>query len=516
MPIDPQIALSARGVGPLVNPFDLQQQIEQAQTQRSYRATLEEQRIAEAEKRRAETERIAQGNAERTAAGEAIRQGGGVRAATLDWARQHAPNTVPSLTEYFDKADEHATKILEDRHKLQTQESELFATLADGAIAHGASVGAVKTAIDYITERFPEYQKHAEQIWTAAQQTDDAGRKVMLEQIRALAPSRKPKETAPQVVAPGSTLVGSDGKVLYSAPAAKKEPTGIAAEYEYAKTQGFTGTFEQYQNEDANRKKPAPTSVSLSGLGGLYNQTDPAAIADAIMRGEQPPKITDLGRPVGAAVASVLAKKGYSLATAMTDWNAAQKHFATLNNAQQTRIRQTADTAYHSLDLIDDLSKQWQGGRFPILNKANLALAKQGTYGKAAQQVATALDAQITDLASELANVYMGGNSPTDHALKLAEKNLRADWSDDTLRKMTQLARKNLEIRMNSIKNVNAIGASESNPYAPPAGAAPAAPAAPVAPPATGGRVRVKGPNGETGTVPKGTPLPAGWSVVGG
>lgn len=34
--------------------------------------------------------------------------------------------------------------------------------------------------------------------------------------------------------------------------------TGMPAEYEYAKSNGYKGTFEQYQNEDANRKRPAP------------------------------------------------------------------------------------------------------------------------------------------------------------------------------------------------------------------------------------------------------------------
>lgn len=36
-----------------------------------------------------------------------------------------------------------------------------------------------------------------------------------------------------------------------------KSKTGIIGEYEYAKSQGYKGTFEQYQNEDANRKRAA-------------------------------------------------------------------------------------------------------------------------------------------------------------------------------------------------------------------------------------------------------------------
>ncbi len=42
-----------------------------------------------------------------------------------------------------------------------------------------------------------------------------------------------------------------------AAVAAQNEKPASAKEYEYAKTQGYTGTYEQYQNEDANRKAKA-------------------------------------------------------------------------------------------------------------------------------------------------------------------------------------------------------------------------------------------------------------------
>jgi len=44
------------------------------------------------------------------------------------------------------------------------------------------------------------------------------------------------------------------GETIQQTP---KERTGIVGEYEYAKSQGYTGTFEQYQNDDANRKRAA-------------------------------------------------------------------------------------------------------------------------------------------------------------------------------------------------------------------------------------------------------------------
>lgn len=209
-----------------------------------------------------------------------------------------------------------------------------------------------------------------------------------------------------------------------------------------------------------------PPAGSSGSDGDMAN-----AIADSIVRGEQPPETTGLYR-YGAAVRAALAKRGYNLSTAQTDWRATQRHFSTLNGTQQTRMRQAVDNASHSLDVIEDLASQWKGGKFPTLNKGRLAAARSGALGPDAQRIATALEAQIADVTSELANVYMGGNSPTDHALDLASKNLAANWSEAQLKALIAQARTNLQIRQNSITNTGVVGASPSNPYG---GNAPAA-----------------------------------------
>lgn len=214
---------------------------------------------------------------------------------------------------------------------------------------------------------------------------------------------------------------------------------------------------------------------------GSVDDGDAEEIANAIISGDQPPTLQGLYRN-GGPVRAALAKAGYPLATAMTDWAATQKHFSTLNGAQQTRLRQAADTAMHSLDVIEDLANQWQGGKFPILNKAQLKLAKNGALGPEAQSIATQLEAQISDVTSELANVYMGGNSPTDHALTLAAKNLSADWTQKQLTDALKLSRTNLGIRLNSIKNTGVIGASPNNPYVPQQTPTPPAPSQTVKP----------------------------------
>jgi hypothetical protein len=115
-----------------------------------------------------------------------------------------------------------------------------------------------------------------------------------------------------------------------------------------------------------------------------------------------------------------------------------------------------------------------------LLNKANLALAKGGAYGKDAAAIANSLSTQIADVRADLASVYMGGNSPTDQAFQLAKTSLDEDWDQSVLKKMTALARSNVQIRQNSIRNTGVAGASQNNPYASqvPAAAPPAAPSA--------------------------------------
>lgn len=255
---------------------------------------------------------------------------------------------------------------------------------------------------------------------------------------------------------------------LAIAPAKRAELAGQAeARGQTAAGQAQTAAHQAVVEQQGAQRIAIARQRLAQGGGTSTDKQDVEAIADAIISGDQPPTLTGLYR-YAAPIRGELARRGYDLATAQTDWTAAQRHFATLNGAQQTRLRQAVDTATHSLEVIDTLAGKWKGGKYPLLNRANLALAKGGAYGSDVATVANQLDAQIADVTSELANAYMGGNSPTDHALQLAAKNLSADWDEKVLKDMVKLARTNLQIRANAIKNTGVIGASAQNPYAPP------------------------------------------------
>ena len=219
-------------------------------------------------------------------------------------------------------------------------------------------------------------------------------------------------------------------------------------------TQAERGEIAQRVTEDLAKKRRQGTAsvVVQTGTG----QADAEAIAQSIISGDQPPDLKGLYR-MGPAVRASLARKGYDLRGAQSDWNATQKWIATANGQQQTRMRQAIDSVYHSLDVIEELANQWKGGKFPLLNRGKLNAALQGALGPEAQAIATKLNAQISDVTSELANVYMGGNSPTDHALDLAKRNLSSDWTESQLLAALNLARRNLQIRQNSMTNTQPV-----------------------------------------------------------
>lgn len=183
-------------------------------------------------------------------------------------------------------------------------------------------------------------------------------------------------------------------------------------------------------------------------------------VGDAIISGQFAPDLSQLGRGevFRTMLAAYLARNKFNLADANADWLARKRWIAAVNSPQQLRLRQATEFAYDSLDIIEDLARKWNAGPYPILNKVNLLAAKNGAMGKDAQVLATQMDTMIADLTSELGTVYKGGNSSTDESLRLAQQNLRADWSVDQLLANVDLARKNLNIRKNTMRHVGVAG----------------------------------------------------------
>lgn len=219
------------------------------------------------------------------------------------------------------------------------------------------------------------------------------------------------------------------------------------------------------------------------GAGGPVN-SDVKDTADGIESGLLPPEVKGTSKQ-NLALRAELARRGFNLAKAASEWSATQRHIATMNAPQQERLRQVVDFTQHSLDAIEEAYAEWQrvgpASGFRMLNRAALNGAKQlgGEVGAAAQS----LETQITDFTSEMGTIYSGSNAPTDHGLKLAAENLSASWDKPTFAVAVKNLRRAIGFRRSAMDNSTVAGVGGSRYLSP---------AAPAAPPGGGGgRVRV-------------------------
>jgi hypothetical protein len=190
--------------------------------------------------------------------------------------------------------------------------------------------------------------------------------------------------------------------------------------------------------------------VPASGAGSAEDDAAAKEIAGAIISGNQPPSMTGLYKYSGP-VRAELAKQGYDLTKASQDWTATSRLLSTMNGPQQIRLRQATQQVADQVKNVRSLADAWNAGGFKPLNSVTRKAAEQGLLGPQAQSIVTKLNAAVADMTAELGTVYMGGNSPTDHAMELASKNLDTDWSDSTLQDNLDQIDKNLSIRLNSL-----------------------------------------------------------------
>ena len=234
-----------------------------------------------------------------------------------------------------------------------------------------------------------------------------------------------------------------------------------------------TLALEELRQEGRLKAAKARGSSSVAGARQAEDKTDVKDTVQGMIEGTIPPQLPSRSSREYFEMTAEAKRQGFNLVKANEDWVATQKYLSTLNSQQQVRLRQAVGFSKESLGIVEDLAKQWHSTtNVQVLNKINLAAAKNGAYGEQLASVARRLDAQIADLTSELGTVYKGGNSSTDDSLKLAATNLGSNWSEKVLMDGIKQVRQNLTMREHSI-NYGAPIANEGNPYAPRTGPPP-------------------------------------------
>ena len=200
----------------------------------------------------------------------------------------------------------------------------------------------------------------------------------------------------------------------------------------------------------------------------LGQSDDPKAIAQGVISGDIPPDLKGFYRLKGPIVGE-LQRQGFSQTKAMTEWNAVQRWITTANGTQQLRLRQAIEKIDPHVEYIRAMYEEWQKTGLPSGYQTfnSMALAAAAALPGKAGELANRLQAQINDLTAELGNVYMGGNTPTDHALELAGANLKTKWNERTFLGALDDITNNTAMRRNAIRFTGPTGVATESPYMP-------------------------------------------------
>lgn len=147
------------------------------------------------------------------------------------------------------------------------------------------------------------------------------------------------------------------------------------------------------------------------------------------------------------------------------------RHYASLNSADQLRLRQAINTTVPSLDVISEysqaLTKAMPRGEVNFLNRANIVAASNGVYGPKARDAARKLLGEISLVRGEVAQVMRGGHAPTNEAFQEVRDVLDGNWSQGGLDAAIVNAKRNMNIRLNAIENTEALVPSVQGGYTP-------------------------------------------------
>lgn len=234
------------------SPFENLATVMQLRAQQENMRGLKEQREAIAEQRRAQTERIRRDNEEAA-------QVRALFSRTDPATGQPQPPTREELSGVIDP--ERATKIFDGFEALiakagenRDKDRQRIASIAGGVLAWPEA------------DRPRVYQDVIQKMVADGDIREGDVPKVYSEpwvrqiQRAALSPKDQIEQDKPLEVTAGASLMSPAGQVIGTAPGGggSDKPASVK-EYEYARTQGFKGSFKDYQDEDANRKQRAAT-----------------------------------------------------------------------------------------------------------------------------------------------------------------------------------------------------------------------------------------------------------------
>lgn len=199
------------------------------------------------------------------------------------------------------------------------------------------------------------------------------------DQIIARGPEAPPKtsaELAADAANPTSPTHEASAAALKLLKPAPAGPQSVQ-EYEYAKANGFKGTYEQYQTEDANRKRPV-VNISNQPAAGDFDKTGEAF-----------------------------------LATIPKEWRATVKKIAAYDEDPSKSVGLRSGMRDKVMQWVNQVNPAYKADEFSVRSPTRKAFTT-GTQGQQINAINTAIGHidQLTDVANDLQNGgFVPGNA---------------------------------------------------------------------------------------------------------
>lgn len=226
-----------------------------------------------------------------------------------------------------------------------------------------------------------------------------------------------------------------------------------------AKLQAGSAPVPVISKTDAIKKGTVPKNAKIvaeAGMVGTAGLQDINDTAKGIIEGNLSPILSDVSRRDKTAINARLQRAGFNVNKAAAEYRAVQKYITSVNSPQQVRLRQAIVSSTDGIDELERINEEFKRFNFTPLNKAQLLAALTGADPRK-RDLATSYITQINVIKDELAQTFMGGNSPTDRAIGLAEEMLKSEYGVKQLNTSLSQLKKNLKYRLNAIDSVGPV-----------------------------------------------------------
>lgn len=505
MPIDASIPLSVRGAGPLINPMEVMQGIQSMRSQREQTEALAEQRRALAEQTRLKTVEAQRAQAEelrlRSVYVEFAKLGQDPPLASLSGVV--GPERAQKLYDGHVAMKERAVKSLGDAQDRIARGIGAAEALPEGELRTKVYQGVLDNAVSngWMTqEEALPYSPEAMKFYTARGMSAEKQYEI-----------GHPKPSLHNAN-PGDVVLDANNPKagpVYTAPPKTPEPSPALREYTDAKAQGFAGTFEQYQDKEANRHRPV-TNINGPGAVKMSDAAVDFAAAQVRIVGNGAGVMTRLNDDDRKRILNRVAEQAQSLgqspALAVQKQAAYKSDGAALTkmSTMKSAAESYESKAISQADLVKSLSEKVNRSSIPAINGAILSGKTNIAGDENAQLYANAL----TTFAAEYAKIIEGSTGSaagsSDSARRAATDLIRVGLTKGQIRKTVD------QMQWEMRQTILGYDATISHITERMGGATPAQ----QQPAPAQGVIYAKDPQGNIHQAAAGTALPAGWQQV--